>query len=157
MGFGLNGSIYWPLIHITRNYSNYSATANPCNSQFTVTHTAQCPQSIAVSTIRFLATDFNTETTSVSLNYTLQISRNYSTWKVFFSQPDFQLHWTAFNNSDASIQLLCSQAQILADWRLETQPTLSCLRFSISFDCRLKTLPQFLSQTEQRRAVPYCR
>jgi hypothetical protein len=39
-----------------------------------LTHTGSCPQSVAVSTSRFLATDFNTQCVTVSLNYTLQIS-----------------------------------------------------------------------------------
>jgi hypothetical protein len=39
-----------------------------------LTHTDLCPQSITYSSSRFLATDFNTETITVSLNYTLQIS-----------------------------------------------------------------------------------
>jgi hypothetical protein len=51
-----------------------------------LTHINQCPQSITDSTNRFLATDSNTGTITVSLNYTLQISH-----KVFSSQPDFQL------------------------------------------------------------------
>jgi hypothetical protein len=36
-------------------------------------------------------------------------------------------------------QYLCSQAHILADWRLETQLT-RCYSSSIIFDCRLKRL-----------------
>jgi hypothetical protein len=53
--------------------------------------------------MRFLATDFNMGTITVSLNYTFQMSRYYSTRKVFYSQPDFQLHWTVLNNPDALI------------------------------------------------------
>jgi hypothetical protein len=72
-----------------------------------------------VSTIRFLATDFNTGTTTVSLNYTLQISPYYNTHKVFSSQPSLQLHGTALN-SDASVpqfnsyapKLICCQAGV---------------------------------------------
>jgi hypothetical protein len=52
--------------------------------------------------------DFNTGTMTLSQHYTLQISRYYSTRKVFSSQPDFQLNWTTLNNSDASIPLLPS-------------------------------------------------
>jgi hypothetical protein len=48
-----------------------------------LTYTDWCPPSITVSTSRFLATDFNTGTITVSLNYTLQISHI-----VFFSQPN---------------------------------------------------------------------
>jgi hypothetical protein len=44
------------------------------NLQITDTDTYYCPQSITVSTSRFLAKDFNTGTFTVSLNYTLQIS-----------------------------------------------------------------------------------
>jgi hypothetical protein len=50
-----------------------------------LTHTDQCPQSITVSTRRFLTTDFNTGIITVSLSYTLQISHiNFS------SQPSVQ-------------------------------------------------------------------
>jgi hypothetical protein len=52
-------------------------------------YTHLCPQSGSI--ISFLATDFNTGTTTVSLNYTLQISLYYSTRKFFSSQPDCQL------------------------------------------------------------------
>jgi hypothetical protein len=45
----------------------------------------------SVFTSHVLATDFNTGTTTVSLNYTLQISQYCSTYKVFSSQPDCQL------------------------------------------------------------------
>jgi hypothetical protein len=78
----------------------------------------------------FLEMDFNTGTIIVSLSYILQISRYYSTREVFSTKPDFQLHWTALNNSDASIQFLCSQAHVLLSWRLETQLT-HCHLFSI--------------------------
>jgi hypothetical protein len=50
---------------------NYSASAN----------LRWCPQFITVSTIRFLATDFNTGSITVSLNYIPQISRYYTTRK----------------------------------------------------------------------------
>jgi hypothetical protein len=39
-----------------------------------LTHTDYSPQSVTVSTSRFLATDFNTGTVIGSLNYTIQIS-----------------------------------------------------------------------------------
>jgi hypothetical protein len=55
-------------------------------------YTHKCPQSISVYTIRFLATEFNSGTTAVSLNYALQISRCCSTYKVLSSQPDCQLN-----------------------------------------------------------------
>jgi hypothetical protein len=52
--------------------------------------------SVTVPTTCFLATDFNTGTITVSLNYTLQIPWHYSTGKVFSSQPNSFLHnWTA--------------------------------------------------------------
>jgi hypothetical protein len=42
-------------------------------------------------------------------------------------------------------QFLCSQAHIVAGWRLETQLTLRCHLSSIIFDCRLMRLPHFFS------------
>jgi hypothetical protein len=57
--------IYWPLLHprlVTTIYRSLSS------------HTDYCPQPITVSTNRFLATDFNTGTITISLNYTLKIS-----------------------------------------------------------------------------------
>jgi hypothetical protein len=44
-------------------------------------------------------------------------------------------------------QFLCSQAHILAGWRLETQLT-PCQFFSIIFDCHLKRHPQFYSESQ---------
>jgi hypothetical protein len=52
---------------------NYSATANLRILQFTAANTSVL-NLLTVSTIHFLATDFNTGTITVSLNYTLQIS-----------------------------------------------------------------------------------
>jgi hypothetical protein len=61
--------------------------------------------------------DFNTGTVTVSPNYTLWKSWYYSTHKVFSSQPDFQLHWTALNNSDASVPQFSSSAPQLVSWQ----------------------------------------
>jgi hypothetical protein len=55
-------------------------------------YTYYCPRSTTFSTIRFLATDFNTGNIRVSLNYTLQISLYYSTRKIFSSQLDCKLN-----------------------------------------------------------------
>jgi hypothetical protein len=52
--------------------TTYTRTTRDYTLQFT--DRLVCPQSIPVSTTRFLATDFNTGTIIVSLNYTLQIS-----------------------------------------------------------------------------------
>jgi hypothetical protein len=60
-------------------------------------------QSVIVSTIRFLAIDFNTGTITDSLSYTFQISRYCSTHKIFSSQPGSHLHWTSLNNSYAPV------------------------------------------------------
>jgi hypothetical protein len=63
-GVWIGDLIYWPLIHsqlVTTLYRSLS-------------HTDWCPRSVTVSTSRFLATDFNTGTITVSLNYTLHIS-----------------------------------------------------------------------------------
>jgi hypothetical protein len=52
--------------------TTYTRTTRDYTLQFT--DRLVCRQSIPVSTSRFLATDFNTGTITVSLNYTLQIS-----------------------------------------------------------------------------------
>jgi hypothetical protein len=75
-------SISWPLIHPRLVTTLYKS----------VTHRIYCPQSNTISTSRFRATDFNTETITISLNYSLQISH-----KIFSSQPDFQLSTFATN------------------------------------------------------------
>jgi hypothetical protein len=59
--------------------------------QITYTHSL-VSQSIRVSTRRYLTTDFNTGTVTVSLNYTLQI-----THKIFSSKRDFQWSSLATN------------------------------------------------------------
>jgi hypothetical protein len=69
------------LLDLLAPYTYYSelqaVTALPLTDlhtlQFTVTHTL-VPQSVTVSTIHFLAKDFNTGTVTVSLSYVLQIS-----------------------------------------------------------------------------------
>jgi hypothetical protein len=71
---------------------NYSAIADLHTLQFIVKHTHTHTPGFSVSTSRILAMDFNTATITVLLNYTLQISRYYSTRKDFSSQLDFQLH-----------------------------------------------------------------
>jgi hypothetical protein len=63
-GVWIGDSIYWPLIQSRLVTTLYRS----------LTHTDWCHESIIVSTSRFLATDFNTGTVKVSLNYTLQIS-----------------------------------------------------------------------------------
>jgi hypothetical protein len=51
---GLDDWIYWPLIHSTRDYRQYSAIADLHTLQFTVTHTIE----FLVFASRILATDF---------------------------------------------------------------------------------------------------
>jgi hypothetical protein len=85
----------------------------------------------------FLATDFN----KGSLTVNNELHPPNITSKLFSSQPGFQFHWTALNNSDASIQLLCSRAHIPA-----TQ-LIPCHFFSIIFDCHPQRLPEFSSST----------
>jgi hypothetical protein len=66
----LDGWIYWRHIHTTRDYRQYSATADPHTLQFTVTHAL----GFSVFTSRILATDF------ITVSLTLQI-----TYKVLFA------------------------------------------------------------------------
>jgi hypothetical protein len=62
-----------------------------------LTHTDYCPQSIIVSTSRFLATDFNTGTITVSLNYT-PIRPSFTAallqLTLYFTASRTELHWT---------------------------------------------------------------
>jgi hypothetical protein len=91
-------------------------------------YTHYCPQSITVSTSRFLATDFNTGTVTVSLNYTLQI-----THKVF-SQLDLQLSTLATNSFLHSLPYrielcltLCPTYNISAQTTYKTQLYYCCV------------------------------
>jgi hypothetical protein len=128
------------LIHSTRNYKYYSAIANHSTLQFTATNTSICSllqPSLSVSLQRIL-----TQELTVSLSYTLKISLYYSTHKVFSSQKTFN---TTELHSIILMQLLCSQAHIVAGRRLETQ-------LSIIFYCRLKRLPKSSSQSSQSQS-----
>jgi hypothetical protein len=80
---GFIDTVYTPL----RTTGNYSAIYPLYNS---LLHPLVSSVSYSL-TSHFLATDFNTGTIKVSLNHTLLKSLNYSTHKVFSSQPDFQL------------------------------------------------------------------
>jgi hypothetical protein len=63
-GVWIGYSNYWSLIY-----------SRPVTTLYrSLTHTDYCPQSITISTSRFLEADFNTWTLRVSLNYTLHIS-----------------------------------------------------------------------------------
>jgi hypothetical protein len=62
----------------------------------------------SIFTSCILATDFNTGTITVSLNYTLQISQYYITQSLLSIAGLSTLNWTALNNSDALIPLLPS-------------------------------------------------
>jgi hypothetical protein len=63
-GVWIGDSIYWPLVHSLLVTTLYRS----------LTHRDYCPHSITVSSSPFLATDFNTGTVTLSLNYTLQMS-----------------------------------------------------------------------------------
>jgi hypothetical protein len=67
---------------ITLKYRQYSAIADLHTFKLTVAYALGFP----VFTSRLLATDLNTQTVKVSLNYTLPIPLHYSTHKVFKSQ-----------------------------------------------------------------------
>jgi hypothetical protein len=97
-------TFYTPL----RTTRCYKATTNLHISQFTaamssVYYSLHCP---------FPGNGFYTWTITVSINFTLQISRYYSTNKVLSSRAEFQLHWTALTNSDASVPQLNSSAGV---------------------------------------------
>jgi hypothetical protein len=85
-GVSIGDSIYCPLIHSRLVTALYISLT-------THTHTVLYPQCITVSTCRFLATDFNTGTITLSLNYTLPSI----THEVFSSQPEFQMRTHATN------------------------------------------------------------
>jgi hypothetical protein len=72
--------------------TTYTLTTHYYTLQITDTHRLVY-SACYVSTRRFLATDFNTGTATVSLNYTFKMS-----YKFFSSQPDFQIS-TFANNS----------------------------------------------------------
>jgi hypothetical protein len=66
---------------ITLKYRQYSTITNVHIFQFTIAHTLGFP----AFTIHVLATDLNTETVEVSLEYIPPISLHYSTHKAFKS------------------------------------------------------------------------
>jgi hypothetical protein len=89
--------MFWfiALIHSTRYYKSYSATANFHTLEFTAANASEL-KSITVSSIRFLAMDFNKENTTVSRDCTIQIWQDYSTHKIFPSNQTFsstEWHW----------------------------------------------------------------
>jgi hypothetical protein len=90
MWYGLDDRIYWHLIHTTLNYNQVQRY---CWARHSTAHCCKhyCLQFVAVSTLCFLAMDFNTRTTTVSMNHTLQISLYYSTCKVFSLLPNLEL------------------------------------------------------------------
>jgi hypothetical protein len=118
---GFTDHLHTPL----RTTRNYNGTVNLHTLQLTVIPNSVL--SLLVSTSRFLATDFNTGPIAISLNYTLQISRHYSTHKVFSSQPEFQL----------STDLLPSR-----------------LNF---FDCHIKRLnyPRYIASRRPQQKTPF--
>jgi hypothetical protein len=93
------------------------------------------------STSRFLATDFNAETITVSLHHTLQISLCYSIHKDLSSRLDFQLstgisrflHHLPTSNSGNLNPILCCNCQLsrCISSRLSSQ--------SSTLDCQLST------------------
>jgi hypothetical protein len=85
----------------------------PHNLQFTITHTLV----FSVFTSLILATDFNSLTVTVAH------------YEVFFAQPNSLLAIILLTAN--SIQFLCSQAHILAGWRLETRLDSTVLFFII--------------------------
>jgi hypothetical protein len=88
-GVRIGDSICWPLLHTIRDYAlQITDTHRLVSSVYYILHT------------RFLATDFNTGTITVSLNYTLHIShmkcslhsRTLAT--VSFTAPCTEVNWT---------------------------------------------------------------
>jgi hypothetical protein len=106
-GFGLEDWIYWSLTHTTRNYRQYSAIAIPHTSQFTVTRAL----GFSVLTSRILATDLSQS----HCHYKSHMKSSFQSNSLRSIIPQLQIPKTRLD----SIQFLCSQAHILADWRLE--------------------------------------
>jgi hypothetical protein len=114
----IDGVLDWMIIFIDTLYTvfgttgNYSAVTHLHTLQFTDTHVV----GFSVFTSRILATDFIT----ISLSHQI-------TYEVFFSQPNSLLAISSQSSSTAdSLSCIsrCSQAHILAGWRLETQLSL---------------------------------
>jgi hypothetical protein len=113
------------------------------SSQSAVTSLRNSPQQwlflYNAFTIRFLATDFNTGTITI----TLQISLYYNTYKVFKSHVKSSFHRLTFKSQptwtqsfwclNSSIQLLCFRAHILAGWRskLDWQQTIFVVLYNL--------------------------
>jgi hypothetical protein len=111
-GFGLGDWIYWHLMHTTRNYRQYSVTADLQTSQYTVTRAL----GFSVFTSRILAADFITGSLSFQITH-----------EVVFAQPNLFLAISSQSSSTAdslNSTSSCSQAHILTGWRIETELTL---------------------------------
>jgi hypothetical protein len=155
-GVIIDGVLYWWLDLLTP----YTLT-DLHTLQFTITHTSVL--SLLVSTIRFLATAFNTATITVSLNYTLQISlttahvksSNHTPSLLFTGWPS-SLNWTALNNSDASIPQFNSQAHILAGLRLGTQLPQTTQELELLYDWRFTTNQFVLATSPLRLTTSNC-
>jgi hypothetical protein len=95
---------YWKLqISVTLLFSQYRSLHTRSSQSAVTSHHNRSQQWLFlynVFTLRFLATDFNTGTITV----TLQISLYYSTHKVFKSQVKSSLHRLTFKS-----QLICTQ------------------------------------------------
>jgi hypothetical protein len=102
-GSGLDDWIYWHRTHTTRDYRQYSTIADLQTSQFTFTH--------ALGFSIFLATDLQQPHCHFKLHITSSFHRLIPFLPLFCNCQFRRL---------GSIQFLCSQAHILADWRLET-------------------------------------
>jgi hypothetical protein len=113
-GFGLDDWIYWHLINSTRNYRQYSAIAILHTLQFTVAHALE----FSVFTSRILATDLQLSHSHFKSHMTTSLHRLIPSLPLFCS--------CQFRRLD-SIQFLCSQAHILAGWRLEIRLSLTRL------------------------------
>jgi hypothetical protein len=111
------------LTHYTQHSELHVITALSLNSEIYNSLLQTLVSSVCyISTIRFLATDFNTGTIKVSLNHTLHISLYYSTCKIFSSLPDFQLstalarllHHPPTANSRTLNPILCCNCHVFS-------------------------------------------
>jgi hypothetical protein len=152
MGVRLDDWIYWPLyrqlvttsnVTLSLIYTLYSSLLHAVVAS--VCYTLHWP---------FPDNGFNTGTITFSLNHTLQISLYYSTYIVFSSHPDFQIHWTTLSNFNASIPQFNSSAPKLISWQAGVSK-LNWFSVAISSQLSSTVTSQLTAHVELRNSTDF--
>jgi hypothetical protein len=121
--------IYWPLIHPQIFTILYRV----------LKHTAECLQSLTVSTNRILVTVFNTGTITLSLNYTFQISHIMCSLHRCIVATNPALHSFTYR-THSQLNWVKSKSKLLYDWRFTAN------QFALASSPARPTTTNFLQQ-----------